>query len=566
MTKTIFISYSWKDFKFVDQIEKELSIYDFKILRDVKDINYKDSLKEFMQKISTSDFAIILLSDSYLKSPNCLYEIIQLIPKQEYLDRVLHITSSGENKPNIFHPEGRIKYVKYWWQKFDDLNKEFNSIPDVFSKEILIQDLKLYKNIYENIGGFLTSISDELSVSTEELISDNFSQIIDNLIGNANSLYFDIKQLRLSTKTDQDQINIENLVFKYPKNYLPYQIKGTYELENSKLEQAINSLTRAIELNNNSSEGLILRAAAYLGQLEKDSFLLALKDIERAIIIDPLNPRSYFIKAVLLRKLKDFGHAKDSLAKAIELNPTILENEKYDFSKICTEVSNIYITGLTEVKTEVQFGILELDQNNFESALIHFDRALEKDFTFKCAHCRKARTLRELNRDEEALESINQFIEIEPENNYGYFFRANLKYETLKDFEGAESDFFTSITLKPNHFWSYLNSSEMYLLNNKIEKARERIKLANSKSKTKSEKTISLFIEGILEILSNNQKIGIEILQSIKYESGFSFEYNFEPLTNWILELTDEKSRKIIFKYLNKMKRHITKDRTTIFR
>ncbi len=105
--KKIFISYSWSDMKIVDEIERDLSRFNLNIVRDVRDLEYKDSISDFMETIRAADFALLLISNSYLRSRNCMSEVLHLIKERNYNDKVLPIIIDGTC---IYSVEDRLEY------------------------------------------------------------------------------------------------------------------------------------------------------------------------------------------------------------------------------------------------------------------------------------------------------------------------------------------------------------------------------------------------------------------------------------------------------------------------
>lgn len=75
---TLFISYNWGSEENAIKIEAALSeCADIK--RDKKSIKPWGNLVEFMNSIREQDFAVLIISDAYLKSVNCMYEVTQLM-------------------------------------------------------------------------------------------------------------------------------------------------------------------------------------------------------------------------------------------------------------------------------------------------------------------------------------------------------------------------------------------------------------------------------------------------------------------------------------------------------
>ena len=87
--KNLFLSYCWKDSNEADKI------YDFfkssrniELHRDTIDIGKWESIKEYMQSISDMDYTILLISDVYLKSANCMYEVLEVMRDRNYRDKI----------------------------------------------------------------------------------------------------------------------------------------------------------------------------------------------------------------------------------------------------------------------------------------------------------------------------------------------------------------------------------------------------------------------------------------------------------------------------------------------
>lgn len=74
----IFISYSWANKKTADKIFYDLTFVGFKVIKDDHTLEYNDRISEFMKRIRQADFALVLICDNYLKSFNCMTEIMQL--------------------------------------------------------------------------------------------------------------------------------------------------------------------------------------------------------------------------------------------------------------------------------------------------------------------------------------------------------------------------------------------------------------------------------------------------------------------------------------------------------
>jgi hypothetical protein len=110
----IFISYCWTDQEVAEKIYDDLTQVGIIVRKDNHELQYKDSVTKYMNSIRDSDYAILLISDSYLKSKNCLYEISQLLKEKDIHDKVLPIILESAK---IYNTQDRITYVNYLLQK-----------------------------------------------------------------------------------------------------------------------------------------------------------------------------------------------------------------------------------------------------------------------------------------------------------------------------------------------------------------------------------------------------------------------------------------------------------------
>jgi len=152
---TVFISYCWDDSHIADEIEQSnLKEYvDFS--RDTKNIGSWDSISEFMKSINNHDYAVLVISDKYLKSQNCMYEVLELIKLEDYSKKIFPVIIESK----IYEPEGRITYLDYWKEKYDEIDKLVRD-RDLLSVKDAIKDLEIRLLISQRVYNFLSVISD----------------------------------------------------------------------------------------------------------------------------------------------------------------------------------------------------------------------------------------------------------------------------------------------------------------------------------------------------------------------------------------------------------------------
>ena len=174
--KTIFLSYNWHDKEIADKIDKHLSgLTGITVKRDIRDIGSWKSIRKFMEGIRQQDYAVLIISGLYLKSKNCMFEVMEIMKEQQYRERIFPaVVEYG-----IYDPLTRAEYIKYWQHECDKLEASLKGLePEYISG--LAADLRQYKSIASSIGEFLNMVADmnnpdiqEVELQIEKAILEN---------------------------------------------------------------------------------------------------------------------------------------------------------------------------------------------------------------------------------------------------------------------------------------------------------------------------------------------------------------------------------------------------------
>src|SRR5512140_1350670 len=125
--QAVFISYAWKgeSEEIVNQIDRSLQERGIKIIRDQRDLGYKASISEFMERLGRGNCVIVVISDKYLRSPNCMFELVEIADGKQFHDRIFPIVLADAD---IYDPVKRIGYVKYWEEKRAELAEAMKTL------------------------------------------------------------------------------------------------------------------------------------------------------------------------------------------------------------------------------------------------------------------------------------------------------------------------------------------------------------------------------------------------------------------------------------------------------
>lgn len=160
----IFISYCQKDSSYIDLMDSYFNDKDIVLRRDIREISPWKSIKEYMQTIRNTDYVVLLISDKYLKSFNCMYEVLEVMKEQNYRNRIFPaVLETG-----IYDTSCRVEYVKFWQDKYKEFSNQMSQI-DMVNASGLIDDLKRTQNIAASMSEFLALVADMNNPSISDI-------------------------------------------------------------------------------------------------------------------------------------------------------------------------------------------------------------------------------------------------------------------------------------------------------------------------------------------------------------------------------------------------------------
>lgn len=164
--REVFISYAWGGDSegFVNRLDQALDQKGIAIIRDKRDLGYKGLIKEFMERIGQGKCVIAVISDKYLKSPNCMFELVQVSKNGEFYSRIFPIILADAN---IYDPAKRVKYIKHWEDKKKELDEAIKEVGSEYLQGIR-EEIDQYTEIRNTIAG-LTSILKNMNTLTPDI-------------------------------------------------------------------------------------------------------------------------------------------------------------------------------------------------------------------------------------------------------------------------------------------------------------------------------------------------------------------------------------------------------------
>jgi hypothetical protein len=126
-----------------------------------------------MERIGQGNCVVVVVSDKYIRSPNCMFELVEIADNKQFHDRVFPVVLADAD---IYDPVKRLGYVKYWEDKRNELAEAIKTV-DPANLQGIRDDMDLYDRIRDKVSG-LVSILKDMNTLTPEMHQDsNFSQL-----------------------------------------------------------------------------------------------------------------------------------------------------------------------------------------------------------------------------------------------------------------------------------------------------------------------------------------------------------------------------------------------------
>ncbi len=146
----IYFSYAWKDKDnkeheiLVNQLYDELSKEGYNLFRDKKNLKIGNSILQFMKQIGSAQFIIVFISEKYLQSDYCMFELYEVyrnskLEKNKFQEKVLPIFIENIKQDCSTIKEfwnKRLNEIKSMRTEMDDVNtlqfdSEYNQIKEI---------------------------------------------------------------------------------------------------------------------------------------------------------------------------------------------------------------------------------------------------------------------------------------------------------------------------------------------------------------------------------------------------------------------------------------------------
>lgn len=124
-----------------------------------------------MEELAAGEKVIVIVSEEYLKSDNCMRELLGLQENGQLAERIYPIVIPGTD---FYKPEDKIQLMRYWEGSVEDLENKLKDGSINYANSIL-DHLKLRSEIRRNLDPILDTLTRINSLSLKEHQESNYS-------------------------------------------------------------------------------------------------------------------------------------------------------------------------------------------------------------------------------------------------------------------------------------------------------------------------------------------------------------------------------------------------------
>ncbi len=176
----IFISYAWggESEKMTDDIYNAFKEKKLNIIRDRIDLQYKGNIREFMRRLGASAFVVVIISDRYLKSKNCMFEMLEIEKNRDAYNRIFPIVLEDAQ---IYDDIKSIGYALHWQGQLKELKEQIDKLESPHLTEAANKNLAEYASISRLTGNLINMLRDMNTLPVEMHKETWFEQLIESV-------------------------------------------------------------------------------------------------------------------------------------------------------------------------------------------------------------------------------------------------------------------------------------------------------------------------------------------------------------------------------------------------
>ena len=143
---------------------------------DDRALRYRDSIHDFMRRLGAGGCIVVVLSEGYLESKNCMFELLEIEKNRDIRERVFPIVLRGTK---IHDAEDRLTFIDYWDEKIAALQARLDRTRSQAHLRSVHGALDLYSDIRRTIDGMMDLLGDMYCPDEDVHLKTDFEALLD---------------------------------------------------------------------------------------------------------------------------------------------------------------------------------------------------------------------------------------------------------------------------------------------------------------------------------------------------------------------------------------------------
>ncbi len=142
----------------VEQLDSTLKSAGIQLLRDRKEIGYKDSVGDFMQRIAQGRCVVAVISKKYLESEYCMTELVGMLKANDLRDRIFPIVLEDAQ---LYRPVACVRYAAHWEAESEELNNELKRVrgDNLARLQAKLTDYTEFRRLFDDVSDTLRDMN-----------------------------------------------------------------------------------------------------------------------------------------------------------------------------------------------------------------------------------------------------------------------------------------------------------------------------------------------------------------------------------------------------------------------
>lgn len=172
----LYISYSWSCSEVIDALCMDLTKAKIPYSRDIKDCGYRENIRRYEEEIGRGAKVLAYISDEYMKSINCMYELALVFAHGNVEKRLFPIVTISNRRDAAFFKE----LFEYWNSEYQKRKEILNDLPSGISLQV-IQELGYCNLIIHELQMIVNYLADVNTLTLAQLSENNFKLLTEKI-------------------------------------------------------------------------------------------------------------------------------------------------------------------------------------------------------------------------------------------------------------------------------------------------------------------------------------------------------------------------------------------------